>query len=79
VKPCSSALVELPDAEQHRPATWGCIADCADKPRHDRLVKLVEQMLTLHRQLAAAPTPQEQTALAREIAATDTPIARWGL
>ena len=47
-----------------------------DKERHDRMVKLVEQMLELHRQLAAARTPQEQTALERQIAATDTQIDR---
>ena len=35
------------------------------------MVALVEQMLELHRQLAAARTPQEQTALERQIAATD--------
>ena len=51
-------------------------SDAADKSRHDRLVKLVEQMLALHRQLAAARTPQEQTALTRQIAATDTQIDR---
>jgi hypothetical protein len=76
VKPFSSASVELPDAEQHRPATWGCKADCADKSRHDRLVKLVGQMLALHGQAAATRTPQEQTALTRQIAAVDTRIDR---
>jgi uncharacterized protein YuzE len=39
-------------------------------------VASVEEMLTLHRQQAAARTPQEQTALTRQIAATDTPIDR---
>jgi len=47
-----------------------------DKSVHDRLVALVEQMLSLHRQQAAARTPQEQTALARQIAATDAQIDR---
>jgi hypothetical protein len=42
-------------------------------------VKLVEQMLALHWQLTARRTSQERTALERQIAATDTPIARWGL
>jgi hypothetical protein len=51
-------------------------SDPADKSRHDRMVKLVEQMLALHKQLAAARTPQEQTALTRQIAATDTQIDR---
>jgi hypothetical protein len=33
-------------------------------------------MLALHKQLAAARTPQDQTALTRQIAATDTQIDR---
>ncbi len=40
-----------------------------------RLEKLVEQMLTLHGQ-AAARTPQEQTAVSRQIEATDREIDR---
>ena len=48
----------------------------SDKAAHDRMVKLVEQMLELHRQLAAARTPQEQTALERQIAAADAEIDR---
>ena len=51
-------------------------SDKADKAAHDRMVKLVEQMLELHRQLTAVRTPQEQTALERQIAATDTQIDR---
>ena len=51
-------------------------SDKSDKAAHDRMVKLVEQMLELHRQLTAARTPQEQTALERQIAATDTQIDR---
>jgi hypothetical protein len=35
-----------------------------------------QQMLALHKELAAARTPQEQTALSRQIAATDTQIDR---
>ena len=49
-------------------------SDPADKLRHGRMVKLVEQMLALHQQLAAVRTPPEQTALTRQIAATDTQI-----
>ena len=52
------------------------LSDPADKLRHDRLVNQVEQMLALQKQLAAARTPQEQTALTRQIAATDTQIDR---
>ena len=51
-------------------------SDKADKAAHDRMVKLVEQMLALHQRLSAARTPQEQTALQRQIAATDTQIDR---
>jgi hypothetical protein len=39
-------------------------------------VKLVEQMLDLHKKLAAVRTPQEKTTLERQIAATDTLIDR---
>lgn len=51
-------------------------SDATDKSRHDRLVNQVEQMLTLCMELAAARTPQEQTALTRQITATDTQIDR---
>lgn len=46
----------------------------AGKSRHDRLVQLVEEILDLHRQQAAARTPQEHAVLARQIAATDAQI-----
>ena len=36
-------------------------SDPADVARHDRMVALVEQMLALHKQLAAAGTPHEKT------------------
>ena len=51
-------------------------SDKADKARHDQMVALVEQMLALHQRLAAAKTPPEQTALARQITATDQQIDR---
>src|SRR5437867_2343974 len=51
-------------------------SDHADKFRHDQMVKLVEQMLQLHKRLSAAKTPQENTSLERQIAATDTQIDR---
>jgi len=41
---------------------------------HDRIVKLAELMLALHQKLAGVRTPQEKTALERQIAATDTQI-----
>jgi hypothetical protein len=46
------------------------------KSTHDRMVKQVETMLELHRQLPAVRTPQEKTALERQLAATDTQIDR---
>ena len=51
-------------------------SDKTDKATHDRMVTLVEQMLELHKKLAAARTPQEKTALERQIASTDTQIDR---
>jgi len=51
-------------------------ADPADRERHGRMIALVEEMLSLHRQLAAARTDHEQTNLQRQIAATDHRIDR---
>ncbi|MBM4466764.1 MAG: restriction endonuclease subunit M [Chloroflexi bacterium] len=51
-------------------------SDPADKARHDRIVSLVEQMLSLHKQLAAAKTPDAKTVLQRQIEATDKQIDR---
>jgi len=51
-------------------------SDAADKARHDRMVALVEQMLALHKQLAAAKTPDSKTFLQRQIEATDKQIDR---
>jgi hypothetical protein len=52
------------------------LANSADRASHDRMVKLVEQMLALHRQLAAAKTAYEQTSAQRQIEATDRQIDR---
>jgi len=49
-------------------------ATSAERSRHDRLVALVQQMLDLHKELAAAKTPAAQTALQRQIDATDRQI-----
>ncbi len=46
----------------------------ADKIKHDRMAQLVEQMLTLHKQLHEAKTGHEQTLLQRRIDATDKQI-----
>ena len=48
----------------------------ADKARHDRMVALVEQMLSLHKKLAAANTDHEKTNLQRRIDAIDRRIDR---
>lgn len=47
-----------------------------DKLRHDRIIDLVQQTLDLHQSFRAARTPQEKTALERQIAATDAQIDR---
>lgn len=46
------------------------------EPVHDQMVSLVNQMLLLHKQLVAAKTDHEKTALQRQIDATDTEIDR---
>ena len=48
--------------------------DPEDKARHDRMVKLVESMLALHKQLPEAKTPDEKTRIQRQIDATDRQI-----
>ena len=48
--------------------------DPADVVCHDHMVSLVEQMLSLHKQLPKARTPHEQTALQRQIEAIDHQI-----
>jgi len=45
-----------------------------DIARHDKMVKLVERMLDLHKQLAAAKVPGEKTRIQRQIDATDKQI-----
>jgi len=47
-----------------------------DKARHDRMVQLVEQMLTLQKQLPEARTGHDQTHLQRQLDATDRQIDR---
>lgn len=49
-------------------------ANKADRARHDRMVALVEQMLTLNKQLLAANTAHEKTAIHRQIDALDKVI-----
>ena len=49
-------------------------SDPIDNDRHDRMVKLVEQMLSLHKRLASAKTPDDKTRLQRQIDTTDQQI-----
>jgi hypothetical protein len=49
-------------------------SDGVEKNRHDQIARLAEQMLTLHQRHSVAKTPQEKTALERQIAATDTQL-----
>jgi len=51
-------------------------SDPTDKSRHDHMMKLVEQILSLHKQLTAAKTPDDKTRLQRQIDATDQQINR---
>jgi len=46
----------------------------AKKSRHDKMVSLVEQMLALHKKLAATKNEHDKTALQRQIDATDKQI-----
>ncbi|KAB2308214.1 N-6 DNA methylase [Betaproteobacteria bacterium SCN2] len=49
-------------------------SDPADRARHDKMVKLVESMLKLHEQLAAANSAHDKTLVQRQIDATDRQI-----
>jgi len=50
--------------------------DLSDKSRHDRMVELVEGMLSLHKELASAGTAHAKTVIKRQIASTDRQIDR---
>jgi type I restriction-modification system DNA methylase subunit len=50
------------------------MTDRADKANHDKVVDLVNQMLSLNKQLHEAKTDHEKTALRRQIDATDQQI-----
>jgi hypothetical protein len=45
-----------------------------DKSKHNKIVKLVERMLDLHKKLAAAKVPDEKTKIQRQINNTDKQI-----
>jgi hypothetical protein len=51
-------------------------ANSADKAAHDRMVKLVDSMLALHKQLASAKSQAQRAAIQRQIEATDAEIDR---
>jgi hypothetical protein len=51
-------------------------SDPEDATRHDRMVELVERMLTLHQRLAAAKINQEKSIIQHQITATDQQIDR---
>jgi len=59
---------------RHLPIRGIDLSDPADKVRHDRVVTLVESMLSLNKQLAATNTGHEKTALQRQIDGTDRQI-----
>lgn len=46
----------------------------SDKSHHDKIVSLVEQMLSLNKRLPSAKTDYEKTSLQRQIEATDKQI-----
>jgi type I restriction-modification system DNA methylase subunit len=49
-------------------------SDPTDRARHDNMVRLVDQMLSFHKELAAAKTPDEKNRIQRQIDATDHQI-----
>ena len=49
-------------------------SDHDGKSLHNQLIKLVERMLDLHKQLADAKIPDEKTRIQRQIDATDKQI-----
>jgi hypothetical protein len=51
-------------------------SDTADKERHDKMVTLVDSMLGLHKQLAAANSAAQKAIMQRQIEATDAEIDR---
>jgi len=51
-------------------------SDPVDKARHDRMVKLVDSMLSLHKQLSEARSAAQKEVTQRQINATDAEIDR---
>jgi len=50
------------------------LSNPTEKAQHDKMVALVESMLTLHKRQTTANTPREKEMLSRQIAATDESI-----
>jgi len=50
------------------------LSDPADKARHDRMIKLVDSMLSMHRSLAEAKSVAQKEIIHRQIASTDKEI-----
>ncbi|MEW5966418.1 MAG: N-6 DNA methylase [Pseudomonadota bacterium] len=59
---------------EHLPTRVIDFSDPADCTRHDKMVKLVESMLKLHEQLAAAKTAHNKILIQRQMDATDRQI-----
>ena len=75
--PAPATVIELIERfRTNREAYKDVVHEDADKAAHDRMVALVERMLDLHKQLAAARSPDEKTHLDREIKSTDAEIDR---
>ena len=51
-------------------------SDPTDKARHDRIVELVERMLTLYKRLADAKVPHDKTIIQQQIKLTDQQVDR---
>jgi hypothetical protein len=51
--------------------SFGLSSNLAKKGKHDQMVSLVERMLALHKNLAAAKTPQEKESAQRQVQFTD--------
>jgi type I restriction-modification system DNA methylase subunit len=52
------------------------LSNAEEKARHDRMVKLVEAMMDLHKQLSAAKSEAQKEVIQRQIDATDREIDR---
>ncbi len=65
-----------PNDFRHLPLRRIDFNDPADKARHDKVLVLVDSMLALHKQLAAAKSAAQKAIMQRQIDATDAEIDR---